>query len=399
VVAASRLSERDGVLDCLKGLAIILVVAGHTAQGSTTDFDNLFAFRAIYSFHMPMFMFVAGMVIAVSLRRVIPVHELTLTVWSIANGIPKRVFRLLVPFFAWGIISLIYPSRPEETLGSWLEKLVWTPDYGLWFLPALFDCYLVVAPCLMLAAALLVLGGRDSHSPAFRLLTVSLSLLVGKLFLDHVPGGFAFAFAKVYFPFVALGFLYQMFLPRGLALSVRIGAWVAFLSLMPFWYRLDGFSFLAELPRNFVTARLNTVCGVVVALSGTSITIDIARLLDRYGHALLRHAIGRCGQRSLEIYALHFYFLGYRPMIGAPIALSLMVSLLLRNVPILGVILFGEVPLWQGQILRRLCGHPVLKSFAGWLLPARRPESSGGAPNPLGAAPQAEEHGAERPAV
>jgi hypothetical protein len=47
-----------------------------------------------------MFMFVAGMVIAVSLRRVMPVHEPTATVWSIASGIPKRAFRLLIPFFA-----------------------------------------------------------------------------------------------------------------------------------------------------------------------------------------------------------------------------------------------------------------------------------------------------------
>jgi fucose 4-O-acetylase-like acetyltransferase len=68
MTAASPAAERDGTLDCLKGLAILLVVAGHTAQDSTPDFDNLFAFRAIYAFHMPMFMFVSGMVIAVSLR-------------------------------------------------------------------------------------------------------------------------------------------------------------------------------------------------------------------------------------------------------------------------------------------------------------------------------------------
>jgi len=75
MVAAGPVPERDGVLDCLKGLAIILVVAGHTAQTSTPDFDNLFVFRAIYSFHMPMFMFLAGMVIAVSLRKVFPVSN------------------------------------------------------------------------------------------------------------------------------------------------------------------------------------------------------------------------------------------------------------------------------------------------------------------------------------
>jgi fucose 4-O-acetylase-like acetyltransferase len=395
VAATPSVSQRDGVLDCLKGLAIILVVAGHTAQGSATDFDNLFAFRAIYSFHMPMFMFVAGMAIAVSLRKVFPVEQLTVTAWSIASGIPKRVGRLLVPFFAWGIVGLYYFRRPEETLASWLSKLVWTPDYGLWFLPALFDCYLVAAPCLILAAALLSLGGRDGHSPAFRFLTISLSLMVGKYFLDHVPGGFAFGFARVYFPFVALGVLYQMFLPRGLPLAVRIVAWIAFLTLMPFWYRMEGISFLTGLPHNFLTANLSAVLGMVLPLSGTSMTIDVARFLDRYGHRIVREAIAQCGRRSLEIYALHLYFLDYRPAIVAPIGLSLVMSLFLGNVPILGAVLFGQVPPWQRQMLRRWFAQPSANSIA-----ARppSPESPVGATD-LGAVRQVEEGRAERPAI
>jgi fucose 4-O-acetylase-like acetyltransferase len=394
MVATGTVSERDGTLDCLKGLAIILVVAGHTAQDSTPDFDNLFVFRAIYSFHMPMFMFLAGMVIAVSLRKVIPVQQLPVTVRSIASGIPKRVFRLLIPFFAWGIIALIYPGRPEETLGSWLDKLVWRPDHGLWFLLTLFDCYLVIAPCLILAAVLQSRSERGARSPAFGFLTVSLLLLIGELFLYAVPNGFGFALARVFFPFVALGILYQMYLPRGLALIVRIGAWAVFLLLLPFWHRLQGFSFLTELPHNFLTERLNTVFRVALALSGTSMTLDIARFLDRYGHAIVRQTLGKCGQRSLEIYALHTYFLDYRPLIVAPIALSIIVSLFLRNVPILGTILFGAAPLWPRQILRRLSGHPAVRR----LLPPRLPESFGG-PISVGATVQAEERRAERPPI
>jgi hypothetical protein len=194
-----------------------------------------------------------------------------------------------------------------------------------------------------------------------------------------MPGGFGFALAKLFYPFVALGFLYQMFLPRGLALWVRIGAGAAFLLLMPFWYRLEGFSFLTGLPHGTL---LNLLLRTVMALGGTSITIEVARLLERYGHALVRQAIGHCGRRSLEIYALHFYFLGYRPAIVAPIALSLLVSLFLRNVPILGAVLFGEVPLWQRQILRRLSGS----AFPGNA-------------NPAGAANQTAHLQAEPPAI
>jgi fucose 4-O-acetylase-like acetyltransferase len=376
MVVARAVPERDGVLDCLKGLAIILVVAGHTLQGSTPDFDNLFAFRAIYAFHMPMFMFVAGMVIAVSLRKVFPVQQLAATIRSVAHGIPKRVGRLLIPFFVWGIVALFYPGMPEETLTSWLDKLVRTPDYGLWFLLALFDCYLVMAPCLILAAALMARGGRDRHSRD-RFLIMSLSLLLGEIAL--ALGDFGFALAKLFYPFVVLGFLYQIFLPRGLALWARIGAAAAFLLLMPFWYRLEGFSFLAGLPHG---SLLNLLLRTAMALGGTSITIEVARLLERYVHALVRQTIGHCGRRSLEIYALHFYFLGYRPAIVAPIGLSLLVSLFLRNVPILGAMLFGEVPSWQRQILRRLSGSPF-------------PGNS----NPAGVAHQTAQLQAEPPAI
>ncbi len=356
MTAASPATERDGGLDCLKGLAIILVVAGHTAQASTPDFDNLFAFRAIYAFHMPMFMFVAGMVIAISLRKAIPVGQLPATAWLIADGVRKRIGRLLIPFFAWGLIVLLYPGHPGETLGSWLEKPVWAPDNGLWFLLVLFDCYLVMAPCLILAAALSAVGGRDGQSAELRLPILALSLLLGWIAIELAPNGFGFALARDYFPFVAIGLLYQMFIPRGPALAVRVGAGVGFVLLMPFWYRVDGFSFLA-LPHDRLGAVANLVLRDVMALGGIAIMIEVAHLIERHGHALLRHTIGLCGRRSLEIYALHFDLLGYRPAIVAPIVLSLIVALLLRNVPLLGAVLFGQVPLWQRRLWRRLTGR------------------------------------------
>ena len=392
MVAAEPLARRDGTLDCLKGLAIILVVAGHTAQGSTPDFDNLFVFRAIYSFHMPMFMFVAGMVIAVSLRKAMPVHELAATAWTIAGGVPKRVLRLLIPFFSWGFVALLYWAWPGETFGSRLDKLLWAPDNGLWFLPALFDCYLVLAPCMILAAAFLVAGGPDRHHPTLRFLVVSLSLLIGEIFLQVVPGGLGFAFARVYFPFVALGLLYQMFVPRGLVLPVRIAAWATFVLLMPFWHRLEGFSFLAGLKYG---PYMNFVAGIVIGLAGTSMTIDVAHLLERYGHRLVRSAIDHCGRRSLDIYALHFYFLGYRPAIVAPIVLSLTVALFLRHIPILGTLLFGELPRWQREMLRRRFRQPTQSLGGG--MPAERPGFPAGL-NSVAAVHPAAEH-AERPAM
>jgi fucose 4-O-acetylase-like acetyltransferase len=54
----TTITYRDTFLDIAKGLAIILVVIGHVVQGSSEKFDGLLWFRVIYSFHMPLFVFV-----------------------------------------------------------------------------------------------------------------------------------------------------------------------------------------------------------------------------------------------------------------------------------------------------------------------------------------------------
>ena len=67
---------RDQFLDIAKGLAIILVVVGHVLQGSTERFDDLFWFRVIYSFHMPMFVFLSGAVAAITFAPEPPPPEI-----------------------------------------------------------------------------------------------------------------------------------------------------------------------------------------------------------------------------------------------------------------------------------------------------------------------------------
>lgn len=57
------MSERNVLLDVLKGFAIFLVVMGHAIQYNQVDFDTNPVFRFIYSFHMPLFMFVSGFIL------------------------------------------------------------------------------------------------------------------------------------------------------------------------------------------------------------------------------------------------------------------------------------------------------------------------------------------------
>lgn len=57
------MKNRIEVLDFAKGLAIFLVIMGHATDNLATPLWRL----VIYSFHMPLFFLVAGMVVLTSL--------------------------------------------------------------------------------------------------------------------------------------------------------------------------------------------------------------------------------------------------------------------------------------------------------------------------------------------
>lgn len=66
-------SQRVFWVDNLKGILIILVVAGHVLQSAidmnmTSEYmDNIF--KWIYSFHMPLFFVISGFVYSITLRK------------------------------------------------------------------------------------------------------------------------------------------------------------------------------------------------------------------------------------------------------------------------------------------------------------------------------------------
>jgi fucose 4-O-acetylase-like acetyltransferase len=55
---------RDHHIDALKGVAIILVVLGHSIQINDPNYDNNLLFMLVYSFHMPMLMFLSGFILS-----------------------------------------------------------------------------------------------------------------------------------------------------------------------------------------------------------------------------------------------------------------------------------------------------------------------------------------------
>ena len=115
---------RNESIDSLKGILIIFVIIGHALHG-TLD-ENILRY-VIYSFHMPVFLFISGYLINLQRIQSLSAKDLLVKYWK----------RMLFP---WGVALFFYSfvlSIPHFTLLEFVEKLS-HPYYHLWYVPTLF---------------------------------------------------------------------------------------------------------------------------------------------------------------------------------------------------------------------------------------------------------------------
>lgn len=127
-----EIQERKKYIDILKGIGIFYVILGHVTHTS-------FLFRYIYSFHMPLFFFISGMLFVPS-KHV-----------STSGYIKKKANSLLIPYIFFYLVSLLYWYFVEYRIfgrdgdTTFLNEL-YRIFHGtgsivagtLWFLPCLF---------------------------------------------------------------------------------------------------------------------------------------------------------------------------------------------------------------------------------------------------------------------
>ncbi len=139
-------SPRDDSLDVARGIAIILVVAGHVLRGlfaaKLVAATGLWSWldQVLYLTHLPVFAFAIGLLMPRSVERS-----------GRAPYLRRRLWLLAYLFGVWTLIEgafEIMTSRLKNTPVSWERVLeLWRPLGHLWFLPAL-----IVATVLVVAA-------------------------------------------------------------------------------------------------------------------------------------------------------------------------------------------------------------------------------------------------------
>ena len=134
------MGNKNLTIDITRGIAIILVVYGHViehsmAPWSSQDFFQNPVFKIVYTFHMPLFVFISGYLMANSLNRN-----------SVGDVFKARCKSLLVPFVSLSllgcivayVLNIIFGNNTGriDIAGDLVNQLLLNPV--VWFLITLF---------------------------------------------------------------------------------------------------------------------------------------------------------------------------------------------------------------------------------------------------------------------
>lgn len=120
--------KRNNLIDLIKGLLIVFVMIGHFLPGTLSENPLRYI---IYSFHMPVFFFISGMLYS---------GHTSLKEYGLRLGIPW-LFAVQVYYV---LLNFRWPY--QLSLVSYLRAYI-TPYYHLWFVIGFFFCIIMTKLC------------------------------------------------------------------------------------------------------------------------------------------------------------------------------------------------------------------------------------------------------------
>lgn len=301
ILPKDQTHQRIDWLDIAKCLAISLVVVGHLLQNRVAIYDENLIFKLIYMFHMPLFFYIAGITCQIKLPQ------------GFLSNIANSSKRLLIPFFIWYLIPPLYLSTLSldisNTVAS-LQKLYQHPDNGLWFLWVLFIYQVANALTTFFKF-------KYQIHPAFTYIAITIFLMgtvtqfeyLGiKLVLKHMP-------------YFLAGLIHEKLfglLKKKSTFTLIILAFM-FFSISFFWERNlnDLADNLKQAPATLIASNnIALIIALLMTLSaaflGIILTFKVVLFVSSVNAAFfnkIRKYSILIGQRSMEIYVLHFYLL------------------------------------------------------------------------------------------
>lgn len=189
----NKINNRNDFIDYLKGVAIFLVIWGHAIQYSPhNNFDFLLnsVFIFIYSFHMPLFMFISGYLYLYSFKN-----------RSFKKVLQNRFFQLIIPIMSWSLVynflqfvikfKSLQNTNFFRQISIFFISYIKSLPYELWFLWAVFYCSIITIICKSFF--------KDN---IYSYIIIFVIMLL-------IPDNLNSQMVKFMFPYFAVGYLYN----------------------------------------------------------------------------------------------------------------------------------------------------------------------------------------------
>ena len=337
--------ERDGRLDCIKGIAISLVIIGHILQICYEDYSSTFLYNIIWTLQIPLFVIVSGYFAGggITVARLV-----------------KKIRYYLIPFCSCWLICELF-IRGNTNLLDRAEYLAYHLESSLWYLFVLFVLSLV------------------------HMLASTITTALCKARIDNIKRliVYTIAYGVCLLPFAGLAILMgTSFLGCKFVLYYSLFYWVGFA-----WRTLTEIvTGKPELTKSLIRKVLNAIVVVAfIAYCGILSRFNIAEAGDGLIEIVIRFVASICGillicktvygvykengvcckflsyigNYTLEIYYIHYMFIGFVGSIVYPLASPMgMISIvflyftvlalcaggimLTKSSPYLSLLLFGR---------------------------------------------------------
>ncbi len=204
------INQRNQFVDIMRGIAMLLVVLGHTMTGCTVGAEESFLFNIVWSLQMPLFILISGYVTRYSR--------------GIADGkglwkyVKRRTIAYLLPWAVWSFVvrGIIF----GETNFLNVKWLLWHMDSGYWFLATIWTISMIFGVSTIVARK--AAKGSETRQQAFTLImyVIGMAAMTGIGFVAGLSF-FAIKLTLYYMPFYFAGYLYGQY--RDKILETRWG--------------------------------------------------------------------------------------------------------------------------------------------------------------------------------
>lgn len=120
--------KRNYYADVIRGIAILMVVLGHTITGCYAEYANSLLFNVIWTLQIPLFFIISGYVTKFS-------HEIN-TAKELGAFIKKRTLAYMLPWIIWTFFIRGIILGQSRLLN--IKELLYNMDIGYWFLFSLW---------------------------------------------------------------------------------------------------------------------------------------------------------------------------------------------------------------------------------------------------------------------